>query len=114
VSQVLYLSRAPHDTGLHVDFPQNIPIWDILQHILPWGGEMRTTHSQAYRDFSSQLRQARKEAGLTQIEVARLLGRPQSFVSKCESGERRVDVTELAKFAGAYSKPLDFFIKPNK
>jgi transcriptional regulator with XRE-family HTH domain len=75
---------------------------------------MRTTHSQAYRDFSSQLRQARKEAGLTQIEVARLLGRPQSFVSKCESGERRVDVTELAKFAGAYSKPLDFFIKPNK
>ena len=75
---------------------------------------MRTTHSQAYRDFSSQLRQARKEAGLTHIEVARLLGRPQSFVSKCESGERRVDVTELAKFAGAYSKPLDFFIKPNK
>ena len=54
-----------------------------------------------------------KQAGLTQIEVARLLGRPQSFVSKCESGERRVDVTELAKFAGVYRKPLDFFIRSN-
>ena len=75
---------------------------------------MRTIHSQEYRDFSGQLRRARKEAGLTQIEVARLLGRPQSFVSKCEAGERRVDVTELARFAGVYHKPLDFFIKPNK
>jgi len=74
---------------------------------------MRSTHSQEYRDFSGRLRQARKEARLKQVEVAKILGRPQSYVSKCESGERRVDVTELAKFAEVYSKQLDFFVKPN-
>jgi len=42
--------------------------------------------------------------------VARKLRRPQSFVSKCESGERRVDVIELAEFARLYSKSLSFFV----
>jgi hypothetical protein len=42
--------------------------------------------------------------------VARSLRRPQSFVSKCESGERRVDVVELQDFARLYGKPLDFFV----
>jgi transcriptional regulator with XRE-family HTH domain len=37
----------------------------------------------------------RRESGLTQIQVASLLGRPQSFVSKYESGERRLDILEL-------------------
>jgi transcriptional regulator with XRE-family HTH domain len=55
------------------------------------------------------LRQARQEAGLTQIEAARALGRPQSFVSKCESGERRVDFIELLQFAAIYHKPILFF-----
>jgi hypothetical protein len=41
--------------------------------------------------------------------VARKLARPQSFVSKCESGERRVDVVELQEFARLYGKPLSFF-----
>jgi hypothetical protein len=48
------------------------------------------------------------------MEVARRLGRPQSFVSKCESGERRVDVVELAEFARLYGKRLDFFLSPPK
>ncbi len=42
--------------------------------------------------------------------MARKLRRPQSFVSKCESGERRVDVVELAEFARLYRKPLSFFM----
>jgi transcriptional regulator with XRE-family HTH domain len=49
--------------------------------------------SAAYRLFLRRLREARLAAGLTQVEVAAKLGRPQSFVSKCESGERRVDTT---------------------
>ena len=43
----------------------------------------------------SALRQLRLEAGLTQAQLARRLGKPQSFVSKYESGERRLDVAEL-------------------
>ena len=41
------------------------------------------------------LRQARLDAGLTQAELAIRLGQPQSFVSKYESGERRLDILEL-------------------
>jgi len=50
------------------------------------------------------------EAGLTQKEVAKLLGKPQSFISKAESGERRVDVVELRHFAKIYQKPVTYFL----
>jgi len=58
-----------------------------------------------------RLRQARTAAGLTQVEVARRLGKTQSFVSKCESGERRVDVVELADLARLYRKPVTWFVR---
>ena len=57
-----------------------------------------------------RLKQARADAGLTQVEVAMKLRRPQSFVSKIESGERRVDVVELSELAKLYRRPLDFFL----
>ena len=41
------------------------------------------------------LRKTRREAGLNQAQLARRLGKPQSFVSKYESGERRIDLIEL-------------------
>jgi transcriptional regulator with XRE-family HTH domain len=56
------------------------------------------------------LREARGEAGLTQYEVAAHFARPQSFVSKCESGERRIDPTELRMFAKLYGKPVSHFL----
>jgi transcriptional regulator with XRE-family HTH domain len=62
-----------------------------------------------YKSFLRRIRQAREDAGLTQTEVARGLGRPQSFVSKIESGERRVDFVELQHLARIYRKPLSFF-----
>lgn len=68
------------------------------------------TYRQQYRLFLERLRAARCEARLTQVEVARKLSRPQSFVSKCESGERRVDIIELTDFARLYRKPLSFFV----
>lgn len=67
-------------------------------------------HSPPYQRFLGRLRQARREARLTQLEVAARMRKPQSFVSKCESGERRVDVVELAAFARLYRKPLDYFV----
>jgi transcriptional regulator with XRE-family HTH domain len=65
--------------------------------------------STRYQAFLQRLRQARLEAGLTQEDVAEKLDKPQSYVSKCESGERRVDFIELLGFAEIYDKPLDFF-----
>jgi transcriptional regulator with XRE-family HTH domain len=67
--------------------------------------------SAAYRLFLRRLREARLEAGLSQVEVAAKLHRPQSFVSKCESGERRVDVVELTEFARLYGKELSYFVR---
>ncbi len=47
------------------------------------------------------LSQARKDRGVTQVEMARRLGKPQSFVSSYEAGQRRVDVLELLRIAQA-------------
>jgi len=68
------------------------------------------TRSPRYREFLGRLRTAREESGMTQVEVARQLRQPQSFVSKCESGERRVDVVELEQFARVYGKPISYFL----
>ena len=57
------------------------------------------------------LRQARKDAGLTQTEVGAKFGAHASFVSKCESGERRIDVVELADFCRIYRLDLPQFLK---
>ncbi|MGO9603179.1 MAG: helix-turn-helix domain-containing protein [Candidatus Binataceae bacterium] len=72
---------------------------------------MRSLHSEGYARFLERLRRARREAKLTQVQVAKRLARPQSYVSKCESGERRVDVIELVEFARLYRRPLEFFIR---
>ena len=66
-------------------------------------------YQKAYQRFRARLVQARNEAGLTQVEVAKRLGRPNSFISKCELGERRVDVVELRQLAHIYRKDLSFF-----
>jgi len=71
---------------------------------------MTTIYSRGYKVFLKRLRAARVHAGLTQADVAERLKRPQSFISKCESGERRVDVVELQRFADLYRKDLDYFI----
>jgi transcriptional regulator with XRE-family HTH domain len=71
---------------------------------------MAATRRPEYRRFMARLREARRRAGLTQVEVAARLRAPQSYVSKCESGERRVDVVELAEFARLYRRPIGYFV----
>ena len=68
------------------------------------------TKSPRYLQFLERLRGARLGAALTQEEVARQIKKPQSYVSKCESGERRVDVVELERFAKLYDKSLTYFL----
>ncbi len=57
--------------------------------------------STAYRTFLGCLIEARRNAGVTQVEVASRLGKPQSYVSKVERGERRLDVVEFTEWARA-------------
>jgi transcriptional regulator with XRE-family HTH domain len=61
----------------------------------------KTLHSPDYARFLGLLRQARKDAGLVQQELADRLGKPQSFVAKVERGERRIDVIEFIAIARA-------------
>ena len=55
----------------------------------------RSTHSEPYKLLLEMLIEARTRAGVTQVELAARLGRPQPFISFVERGERRVDVIEF-------------------
>ena len=61
----------------------------------------RSTFSRKDAQFRKILVEARRDAGLTQVALAKKLGRPQSFVSEFERGERRLDVTEFIDVARA-------------
>ena len=67
---------------------------------------MKSIHDQRYIEAVALLRKARESAGITQRELARLLGRPQSYVSKVETCERRLDYVELLKLCRAIGVAL--------
>lgn len=64
-----------------------------------------------YDTIITRLIDARTEAGLSQREVSESLGFSHSFLSKCETGERRIDVIELLQLARAYGKPPSYFLE---
>lgn len=57
--------------------------------------------TQRHQEFIAFIASVRKAAGITQVELAARLGKPQSFVSKVERGERRLDVIEFCEVAEA-------------
>jgi transcriptional regulator with XRE-family HTH domain len=71
----------------------------------------KSLFSKGYRLFLRHLRAARKTAGVTQVELAKRLRETQSFVSKCERGERRIDVIELRAFCRAIGISFAEFIQ---
>ncbi|MDP3998777.1 MAG: helix-turn-helix transcriptional regulator [bacterium] len=71
----------------------------------------KSIFSKDHKYLISQLKKAREEVGLEQEQVADLLNKTQSYVSKIKSGQRRVDIVQLKQFAKIYKKELDFFIK---
>jgi transcriptional regulator with XRE-family HTH domain len=72
---------------------------------------VKSSQTKEYAILVERLRKARLEVGLTQVQVAKKLKRPQSYVSNIESGQQRVDVVELGRFAKMYEKDITYFIK---
>lgn len=61
----------------------------------------RPLSSDAYKAMIDRLVDARRAAGIKQVELAERLGKPQSFISKFERRERRIDVVEFIMIARA-------------
>lgn len=61
----------------------------------------KSAHTAKYKKLIAALRAARLANGITQVDLAKLLKRPQSFVAKYEQGERRLDVVEFITVAEA-------------
>ncbi len=68
-------------------------------------------YSKEHKIIVEKLIKARREAGIDQVEVAKKLGKSQSYLSKIETGQRKIDVIQLQKFAKLYNKKLDYFLK---
>jgi len=68
----------------------------------------KSIHSSEYKTVIKKLREAREAAGLTQQEAAEKLGKPQSYISKIERGERRIDVVETLEIFKHYGVNLNF------
>ena len=71
----------------------------------------KTIFTKSHKNLVRQLVRARKDAKLKQEDVAKKLGKTQSYISKIEAGQRRIDVVQLKEFAEVYKKKLDYFIE---
>lgn len=71
----------------------------------------KTIYSKEHRYLVDKLKRARNEAGLSQSDAAAMLHKTQSYISKIESGQLRVDIVQLKAFATIYNKDISYFIK---
>ena len=71
----------------------------------------KSIYSHNYAVLTRLLIDTRRKAGLTQHDLARLIGETQSFVSKCERGERRLDLAELREICLAMGTTLPDFVR---
>jgi transcriptional regulator with XRE-family HTH domain len=71
----------------------------------------KTIYSKEHKYIVKQLKKAREEASLSQEQVAKILNKTQSYISKIESGQRKIDVVQLKEFAKIYKKDIAYFIK---
>ena len=71
----------------------------------------KSIYTEQHRELIVLLREIRLEAGLRQVELAHRLDQPQSFVSKYESGERRLDLLQLRQICEAVGISLQEFVK---
>ena len=65
----------------------------------------------SFRDIGIKIQSAREEKGLSQEQLARLIGCSQSALSNYEKGKRRLYLSQLEKMAEILDKPLDYFVE---
>lgn len=70
----------------------------------------KSTFTREYEILRTLIREYREAAGLTQVELAERIGETQSYVSKVERGERRLDLVQLRVFCEAMKVPLSTFV----
>ena len=70
----------------------------------------KTIYTKEHQELVSKLIKAREKAKLKQEDAAKLLGKTQSYVSKFESGQRRIDLVQLKELARIYKTKLEHFL----
>lgn len=71
---------------------------------------LKSIRTNEYKKLVNKIKQARLNSGLTQKQVAQKIQRPQSYISKVEAGEQRLDVIELKMLVKLYKKDIKLFI----
>lgn len=71
---------------------------------------MRSIHDPRYQDLIKKLIELRESKNVTQVELAQRLGKPQSYVSKIEILERRMDIIELIDWLNVLNENITDFI----
>ena len=71
----------------------------------------KSIHTDEYAALLALLRESRQGANLSQIQLATLLGQSQSFVSKIEIGERRIDIIQLRTICNVLGTSLPDFVQ---
>lgn len=99
-------ARRRDAAGLH----DHILFWDTREGHRRLCRVDKAIYTVEQRRLSEMLRIARERAGLRQADVATALQMPQSFVSKYESGERRLDLIELKQVCDALGISLTRFV----
>jgi transcriptional regulator with XRE-family HTH domain len=72
---------------------------------------IKTIYTKEHSELVKRLKEARLASDLSQIEASKKLGKSQSYVSKIETGQLRVDIVQLKELAKAYKKDINFFIE---
>lgn len=70
----------------------------------------KVVYSKDHKEIVRRLKIARKQAGLSQQEASKILGKTQSFISKLETNQRRIDVVLLKELATLYKKSVRFLM----
>ncbi len=70
----------------------------------------KTLYTKEYKRLVQKLKKARLECGLNQVAVGKLLKKDQTFISKVEAGQYRLDAIQLCQFARIYKKDIKHFL----